>query len=248
MFILYGLREVNLTTTPMEEICPECNSENSLQLIINQSYFHLFWIPLFPTTKEASVECSLCSWQSKVSDAPVEIKQNYELVKHNFSAARYLFSGSVIAILLIVFFVFRGMEKNKLKDEYVSEPMPGDIYEIVTDINEYSLCKVVEVTNDSVYIIFNDYYTDNKSGLSELHKDEYYDSVAYGFTRIEIINRNKDGYILSVERTGAFTGNYTFYKDTLMADPINEYPNNEDLIIDTLPGNKADKASPAERK
>lgn len=61
MLIFFGTRGNKIGTAHLEGIsCPHCNSTNTLSATKYGRYFHIFFIPIFPTSSRTIIECSHC--------------------------------------------------------------------------------------------------------------------------------------------------------------------------------------------
>lgn len=61
MILFFGTRTGKATQQLLTEIgCPHCNQQNTLILVEQANYFHLFWIKLFKIQTDRFAECSHC--------------------------------------------------------------------------------------------------------------------------------------------------------------------------------------------
>ena len=83
MFIFFGTRASKIKTKRIDgnTECPYCQNKNTFVATAFGKYFHLFWIPLLPFSKETVLECSHC----KKTYAEHELPENLRLalVKSN---------------------------------------------------------------------------------------------------------------------------------------------------------------------
>ena len=78
-------------------------------------------------------------------------------------------------------------------------PQSGDIFQIKTKDNQYTLYKVDEVQGDSVFVKANNYETNSASGLDDLKKKEYSEDIL-GFTKTELKQMLDKGEIIDIDR------------------------------------------------
>lgn len=61
MILFFGTRNGRATQQALNNVrCPHCQQENTLTLVEQGNYFHLFWIKLFKIQTNRFVECSHC--------------------------------------------------------------------------------------------------------------------------------------------------------------------------------------------
>ena len=198
--ILFGVGQKHLLTEPLNDKCPKCDSDNSLSMEVSVDCFDIFWIPFFPLAKRVFVKCSNCDFNKNLYFLNQHFKDKYKQLKPSISTPRYLYTGAVLALLLIVFLIFRGIAKDKKTKEFVYSPMVGDIYEVKSSNDRYSLNRIVEIIGDSVFVCFHKYETDRKYDLKDFDREGGFDEDIYLYFKDELISLYLDGYVLSVER------------------------------------------------
>lgn len=95
MIIIFGTRSTALDQQPTGRSCPACKQEQSLFLLPYQNYFHIFWIPFFPTSKDYYAACSHCGANFGGSKQMLD-EQSAEQVK----APKWTFAGLILAAVL----------------------------------------------------------------------------------------------------------------------------------------------------
>jgi len=88
---------------------------------------------------------------------------------------------------------------DKKNVQLVLQPQAGDIYEMATENDHYTLLKVGRVQGDSVFVHINEYEANKKSGLSQL-RGEPFSPEEIIFTKQTIRVMLKEGKILDVDR------------------------------------------------
>ncbi|MGG9962884.1 zinc-ribbon domain-containing protein [Ferruginibacter sp. SUN106] len=147
--------------------CSHCGTKGSLEMYTFSRYFHIFWIPVFPYRKEAVTQCNHCKQVLKKKEFSADLLSDYEEMKVNTKTPYWQFIGLLLFIFLIIAVVNSIREDNKRDIAYLTTPKTGDIYEIYTVGEGYTLYKVSDVKTDSVYVIFNKYQSNKKSGLNQ---------------------------------------------------------------------------------
>jgi len=157
--------------------CEHCNSKNTVTFSVIARYFHIFWIPIFPTSRKVISQCSHCKQVLYKNQMSAKMKQDYASEAANFKRPLTHFFGLFLIGLFfcqVIFFVC----KNSLNEnEYLKNPKIDDIYKIQKN-NVYTFYKVSEVKGDTVIFKTHKMLVEKYSGLSELskkYKDDYSD-------------------------------------------------------------------------
>lgn len=108
-------------------------------------------------------------------------------------------SGLIILGILGIGGVLASRYHDKKNAQLVLQPQAGDIYEMATENDHYTLLKVGRVQGDSVFVHINEYEANKKSGLSQL-RGEPFSPEEIAFTKQTIRVMLKEGKILDVDR------------------------------------------------
>jgi hypothetical protein len=114
-------------------------------------------------------------------------------------------SKKLLTVVLLAFcgaiIVWRVVAHNndKKNAELMLQPQSGDIYEMATENDHYTLLKVGRVQGDSVFVHINEYEANKRSDLSQL-REEPFSPEEIRFTKQTLRVMLKEGKILNVER------------------------------------------------
>lgn len=109
MLLLFGTGKTRLDARMLtsETPCDHCQQENTYGAITESTYFHIFWIPILPISKETVVVCQHCKKAYHEKELPPYLQkaltQSYEQqpVKHKF----WEYFGCLGISAIIAFFV-----------------------------------------------------------------------------------------------------------------------------------------------
>jgi len=203
--IFLGIGKKKLASEAIGSKCPNCNSDELMAVDVFARYLGILWIPFFSLGKSVSVTCPKCNHQPDLNTFPQPFILECEQLKDINTSPRFLFSGSMLLMLAAVFFIFRsfdGIDDGNTLETYLNKPESGDIYEIKTDEGSYSLLKVLEVKEDSLYVVFHKSETENKSELKTLINKHDFSREKFAFSKEQIIINYDDGLILNIIREG----------------------------------------------
>lgn len=176
--IIYGWNSKLIKHAPLENVECESCKQNTTHVGIHSSYFHIFWIPVFPFSKKATLVCESCHHVTDEKNMASDFKAKIKALKSTVPLPKYQFSGLAIILALVVYFSIQGFVKEQLESSYLNNPETGDVY-VLKDSEEvssykYYLFKVNGLGNDSLEISPNSfYYTNIPSELDP--KDGFYD-------------------------------------------------------------------------
>jgi hypothetical protein len=197
--IIYGTKSTQLAKETINEKCPNCGTSNSVDMYLFQKYFHVFWIPLFPTGKTAITECTHCKQVLKQKEMPAQLKASIDPVKSQAKTPIWTFSGLALLAVLIAAIVISDQKKSERNAKLIVEPKSGDVFEVKTESNSYTLYKVDRIEGDSVMVAVNNYETNKLSGLNDLKQKEFSLEV-FSFHKNELKKMLESGEIIDIER------------------------------------------------
>lgn len=200
--IIYGTNGSKGQIIQTAETCPSCGQSQTIVIAPYHRYFHLFWIPIFPIGKEYAIGCEACGHIIDKKDFHFSSEINSHI-----KAPKWHFIGLFLIIALFAYFIIdHTIEEKSNKStaiEYISTPAVGDVYEFyLKESKEYSLMKVVEIEDDTICVVFNEYATTKKSGLENL-KDKYsnnYENDIYMYSKGNLLELLEDKVLLKINR------------------------------------------------
>lgn len=159
--IVYGWNSKLIKHAPLENIeCENCHQKTTL-IGIHSNYVHIFWIPVFPYSKKATMVCGSCSHVTAEKQMSPDFKAKIKALKSTVPLPKYHFSGLGIIFAITVYFTFLSYKDDRSQSEYLKAPLVGDVYVLKNNDEptkyKYSLLKVQGLEEDSVLISPNSY-------------------------------------------------------------------------------------------
>ena len=202
--LIYGNRATKTGHQDLFGIkCPHCQTKDSLEMYAFSRYAHVFWIPFFPYKKEAVTQCNHCKQVLHKKEFTAELLEKYEEMKPNLKKTYWQFIGLVLFIALIGSIIYSNSQDDKRDNAYLTAPKTGDVYEVKLADGEYTLYKVSEVMDDSVYVLLNQYQTNKKTGLAkkEIQSNSSYLTDGYlPIAKKQLLAMKAKGEITGVNR------------------------------------------------
>lgn len=200
--IFYGSKSSKLKEGMLVNVdCPDCEEGRAMRYIIFGKYAYLYWIPMFPIGKENILECVSCKRTYHLKELPEHIKQKFELEKSGASYPIWYFSGLAVLACLISFAFYASNENAENDKLYIETPAIGDVYSVkASKSGYYSAMKVTDITNDSIYVLFNNYEIDKRSKIYKIDKVENYTTETGAYSKQEIKDLFNEKIIYDVDR------------------------------------------------
>jgi len=200
--IIYGTRGTLLATTTIFEDCVGCKAKNSVQMFVYQQHAHIFWIPTFPIGKTGATQCMQCQLVFKKKEFSPSLKSHYEHLKSNQRTPLWTFAGLGIIAILITIGIIVGKQNDERNAKIILSPQKGDIYEIKISDERYTLYKVDRVVSDTVFLLPNQYETNQMTGLSELKDkgDQNFATEPFPLMKTELKRLLETGEIMDIDR------------------------------------------------
>lgn len=200
--IIYGSKSKELAKELLTDKCPNCGTQNSIEIHVFQKYAHVFWIPFFPVGKTGVSQCDHCKQILKLKEMPSSLILSYENLKAQTKTPVWMFAGLALVAVLITIGVIAGKNKDEKNAKLILTPQSGDIFEIKTNDNQYTLYKIDQVEGDSVFIRTNNFETNKSSGINDLKRkgDSAYSKEVYGFSKAALNQMLDKGEIMDIDR------------------------------------------------
>jgi len=203
--IIFGTKTKLLSNSPENFLgdCDYCHTPKSVFAHKEVSYFHIFWIPIFPYRSKIITICGHCKRVNSQSDINPQTLNEIRAKGMPKIPKRYFF-GIILIGLLFLAIIIVGIFSLSKTNAYLDDPKIGDIYKI--EMNEggrsiYTLYRVADVTADSITFLMNDYEaTDRKSfrELQEQHADNYSEKIV--LSRDEVLELYEENQISTIKR------------------------------------------------
>jgi len=166
--------------------CEQCGS-GSLRAHTVVNYVHLFWIPLFPVGRQIATQCSHCQVVQKGKEVSKAIKDEANRQQAVAPIPKYLFVGTVAAVIFAGFLFFNVQAQRANTADYVVAPMQGDCfvvnYEEVFGVSEddlrFGVMRVQSADTDSVAFAVGSWAYEYHSDAGSAVKDGDIDSPEY---------------------------------------------------------------------
>ena len=200
--IVYGSRSKQLAKEITTEKCANCDTHSSIEMYVFQRYAHVFWIPLFPVGKTIATQCNHCKQVLKQKEMSSSLKQVAYNLKSTAKTPIWMFSGLALLAILITSAVISDNKKKERNALLITAPQSGDVFEVRTEDNQYTLFKVEDVQADTVLVLVNNYQTNKSSGLSEIKSkgEKAYSDEIYTIARKDLKDMFDKGKILDINR------------------------------------------------
>ena len=201
--IFYGTNGAHVRTVPLPGVaCPGCATADSLNLSVFSRYVHIYWIPLFPYSKPAVVQCSHCqqAWADK--ELPAEVRGPAKALKQETRSPLLHWAGLGVIAVLIGGGILAGARDDRENQAYLTAPHVGDIYTVRAkeDDKNYSLLKVVGVKGTSVDVVANEYTIDNNHPIDKLNEPAKYSKEPFSLGQFELKIMQNKGQLTDVDR------------------------------------------------
>ena len=190
------IRYINLQTPN----CKSCEEKKTLQLVAWTSYIHVMFIPFVTEGKKAAVICSNCGKEYEIKKQGKSIQDLANNEKMHIKIPAWHFIGAALLVIAIVSGILYNQFDNKRDAELVQEPMKGDYYEYEAREGWYSCFKIVDVSDDSVFVRYNSYEIDSKIKIDEIDFPENYEPWLVSIGRNNLEKMYEDGIIFEIKR------------------------------------------------
>ena len=199
--IIYGTRspKINTVKSPTS-ICPNCQNQFTLSYTIYRKHVHIFWIPLFPLKKKGLSECSNCKSLLNEKEMPEKLRAELQSIKSETKGPIWQFIGLVLILILGIWIYIHDGKKTEEEIAFLEAPQIGDVYDYKIQKGSYSTMKIVDLKEDSIFVVLNEYESNKSLGLSKIDKSDNYSDEVLTIAKSEIMELHTEGDLLQVHR------------------------------------------------
>lgn len=202
MLFLVGTRDSNIKNgVILNEKCPKCNTQDALHFSIYKKYTHVTLIPLFPVGKSVYIRCIHCEENFDYED--LSESAQLQLRNEKLDNSIWMFSGSIIIALFLIFTINRYFENKDEAGVLVKNPMQGDVYNLKLNNGYYSNMRIDKITGDSVHATLNDFQAYMPNEIDDLNKPENYSNRKVYYSRKDLIKLYQENEILKITQKKA---------------------------------------------
>lgn len=214
MILIYGTKSKTVQGDVIGGVhCPNCgNSQFASYGVL--SYFYLYWIPFFLTSKTIGIICTSCQRDMSDEQIPPEVLPQIKKTVASVRNIIPMFSGLILIVLLISGISFYGKYEDRKELTYLEQPLIEDMYvvdfsELYTGIEDeykYGLLRVQEVTHEAVILQVSKLVYNMTSGVTDDIKkgkassDSYYEEEMISIYLESLKELKTSCAIRSVER------------------------------------------------
>lgn len=197
--MIYGIRHRTTARETFPGKCTHCGQIATVEISLLQRYAHFFWIPFFPVGKRGVSRCSHCKEVLASREFSEGYLDLYNQLKQNHRPPLYLYAGlMLLAVLISSGIVLYRQDQARIRKR-IDHPKAGDIYSIKEGAEQYTLYKVADVRNDSVYVLFHMLQTDKVGGLGKFKKQDVYGGPPKAFSIGQLHEFHKQNKLLDVD-------------------------------------------------
>lgn len=163
--IIFGTRTKLLSAVGTQHTCSHCNT-GKLNLVYTGSYFHIFWIPIFPLGKKGMTQCPHCKQTLTERELAPQSRSYVNSQKSSAKTPLTHFSGLIIiGVLILSIFLINAFDKT---GGYIRNPKIGDVYQVKGNAeNQFVLWKVTAVEGDTVVFATHSQYNLVQADINE---------------------------------------------------------------------------------
>ncbi|SDX49336.1 hypothetical protein SAMN05444411_10660 [Lutibacter oricola] len=198
--IFYGSKGKHLHSEQASGInCDHCKQQTQHTISVFGKYAYIYWIPIFPMGKKVLSECNHCKATLEPKQMNEQLKLACQNTKGNAKTPIWFWSGGFIIAALILFAVYSGKQHDKDVINYKQNPQVGDVIQF-KDQSNYSTVKIANITQDSIFLIANDYEISRQSKIYKIDKAKNYTSKPYAISKDRFLKLFDEKIFLDINR------------------------------------------------
>lgn len=212
--IIFGWRGRVVSGGQMQDMeCPNCGNNLYLTFGILR-YFHIFWIPLFPFSRQPGMECQNCKHTRVGDEIRDPVRGRIKETVFTMMRTAPMFAGLALIAAFVAFVAVDRSQDAEQERLYVENPVIGDMYVVRVSKTfeggdpeyDYVLMRVESVNGDQVgFKAGNMQYNISRGpnediGSGKAGSPDYYSDEVHMFAIDELRAIRDDGGIHSIYR------------------------------------------------
>jgi hypothetical protein len=171
-----------------------------------QKYFHLYFIPVIPLKKKASVCCENCGhlYEGKEITNTIDTKLNRVKDRYPIRTPLWAFSGIIIITLFFCWAFWQSGRHDLAEGDYIRNPKKGDVYWTESHPKEYTTIyttlRIDKVDKNNVYFTHNDTMVTKYTKVVTILEGRRYTNKKGVYSRRQIEDLYKRDSIISITR------------------------------------------------
>jgi hypothetical protein len=170
--IVYGTRGKVIQGQQINNMaCKACGNQSHSTFGVLR-YFHIFWIPVFPTMQAPGTECLKCKQTLMGKDLPDQIRQNIKSAVFTRKSVLPAFAGLILFAIAVAFAGYAGHEESKKEAAYLEQPAVNDFYIVnlpklftkSDPAHPYGILKVNAISGSRLEVIVGNYAYNRAEG------------------------------------------------------------------------------------
>ena len=111
MILVKGTCTIPIGTEEFLVRCPSCEAHSPAEALILSRYYHIYWVPIVPLGKEATLICTKCGLQRPNRSFDADLISNYDEIRSKFKHPYFSYLGISIIVFMVVGSILAAMIK-----------------------------------------------------------------------------------------------------------------------------------------
>lgn len=103
--VIFGEKEIPIGLDEFLIKCPSCKTSSWADILVVNHYFHFYFLPFFPTGKDANVICKTCGLKRYGISFHKKLISNYSQIKSQYRHPWFTYVGVIIIVLIILLII-----------------------------------------------------------------------------------------------------------------------------------------------
>lgn len=197
--IIFGWNTYESSSKRPKDIqCFSCGSIGEMFVRKHVKVCQLYFMPIFPYAIWSEVECVRCKSYLQLNNLSPELEQLYGPYKPNILPKLWHLTGLLIIFGLLGWAWFSTIQHKNLMKARVDAIEVGRVIDFQTANKNYSTFKICDQVKDTLFVVYNKFEVDNKTGLSRIFEPTFYSKDTVVLNKNELIEWINDGKVKDV--------------------------------------------------
>jgi len=177
-------------------------------------YFHVFWIPMFPTVKQPAMECLHCKKALVGKELPERVRKDVAALLFTKQRVLPMFAGAILVGLLAIPVAYGSAQQTAREAAYLAAPAVGDCYVVrlagflkkPDPKHPYGVLRVVNISSDHLELRLGSFAYSQSRGADqaisrgEIARPDFFTQSPITLATAELQRLKQDHTIQAVRR------------------------------------------------
>lgn len=162
------------SSRPKGIICSDCGAKNQVEVEKIVCVVHFMFVPIIPIRVFHLFTCQSCKYEFVFKELEGESRDYFKQYTSKKFIPIWSFTLTILIGLMIGYFAYKKSANEGKMLERLTDGNQNQVIEFETDEGQFSTMKTLKITDDSVWVNYNDYEVKDYEFIQNIVEDGFY--------------------------------------------------------------------------